>query len=219
MKNYKNFISFEGIDFSGKTTQIKLLMDRLHAHQIEPLLVREPGGTVISEKIRDILLSTDHPEMHEKTEMLLYEAARSQLVHEKILPFLEQNRYVIADRFYDSTTAYQGYGRMLNLQMIMTINQFATSFLKPYRTFYIDIPPELATGRRKRRHSHEDRLERSGLDFFTRIREGFLELCREESDRFILIDGDRNPDIIAQEIWEIVTDIWSIKSRQSDLPK
>jgi dTMP kinase len=214
MKNYKNFISFEGIDFSGKTTQIRLLIDKLHSIGIEPLLVREPGGTIISEKIRDILLNTDHSEMNEKTEMLLYEAARSQLVHQRILPALEKNLFVIADRYYDSTTAYQGYGRLLDLQMVDNINQFATSYLKPYKTFFIDIPPELAAERRRERQHQEDRLESGGREFFQRIREGFHRIAREEPERVILIDGNREPDIIAREIREIIADIWSIEINQ-----
>ena len=146
MKIYKNFISFEGIDFSGKTTQIQMLLNRLSVNHIQPVLVREPGGTTISEKIREILLSTDYSEMNEKTELFLYEAARAQLVHEKIVPLLEKGEYVIADRFYDSTTAYQGFGRELDLKIVEMINHFATSRLQPYLTFFIDISPPAGRG-------------------------------------------------------------------------
>ena len=159
MKIYKNFISFEGIDFSGKTTQIQVLQQRLQEEGIENVLVREPGGTIISEKIRDILLSTDHTEMHRITEILLYEAARAQLVHQKILPLLEKNTHVIADRYYDSTTAYQGYGRRLDLQVVRTVNYFATSHLQPYKTFFIDISAEEAEKRQKSKNLDKDRLE------------------------------------------------------------
>ncbi len=208
MKIYKNFISFEGIDYSGKTTQIQLLIQRLKTCDIEPVLVREPGGTIISEKIRDILLSTVHQEMNEKTEMLLYEAARAQLVHQKILPDLENHKYVIADRFYDSTTAYQGFGRQLDLATVQTINSFATSALSPYRTFFIDIDPELAEAREKLRAEERDRLEKSSHDFFRRIREGFLNICEHEPQRFIRVDGDRDPQVIAQDVWKTIESIW-----------
>jgi dTMP kinase len=208
MKIYKNFISFEGIDFSGKTTQIELLIERLKKHDIEPILVREPGGTIISEKIRDILLSTVHQEMHSKPEILLYEAARAQLVHQKILPDLEKGKFVIADRYYDSTTAYQGFGRQLDLATVETINSFATSALIPYHTFFIDIEPELAESRQAQGKMNKDRLETGGQDFFRRIRKGFLYICEHEPERFIRVDGDRDPQEIARDIWKTIEFIW-----------
>jgi len=211
MKVYKNFISFEGIDFSGKTTQIQMLLQRLASCHINPVLVREPGGTPLSEKIREILLNTEHGEMHAKTELFLYEAARAQLVHQRILPLLESGQYVIADRFYDSTTAYQGYGRGLNLRLVHTINQFATSNLQPYVTFFIDITPSQAEERQLINRHQKDRLERSGIEFFTKIRNGFYKIHRAEPNRFLIIRGDRNPEVISDDIWRIVKKIWRIK--------
>lgn len=210
MKIYKNFISFEGIDFSGKTTQLKVLQERLQGEGIESDLVREPGGTTISEKIRDILLSTDHPEMHRITEILLYEAARAQLVHQKIVPLLEKNIHVIADRYYDSTTAYQGYGRRLDLQVVRTVNHFATSNLQPFKTFFIDISAEEAEKRQKSKNLNKDRLENSGFDFFQLIRSGYLEMCQQEPERFIKINGEQQPEKIADEIWSHITQFWPI---------
>jgi dTMP kinase len=211
MKTYKNFISFEGIDFSGKTTQIQLLLNRLTSCLIRPILVREPGGTPISEKIREILLNTDYSEMNKKTELLLYEAARAQLVHEKIIPLLEKGDYVIADRFYDSTTAYQGYGRRLDLKTVHTINRFATSQLQPYVTFFIDIAPQQAEERQLSNRYQKDRLEKGGLDFFNQIRDGFLKISKTEPERFLIIKGDRAPLEISEEIWKTIRRIWKIK--------
>ncbi len=210
MKIYKNFVSFEGIDFSGKTTQIERLLARLRQHGLQPTLVREPGGTTISEKIRDILLSSDHGEMYSKTELLLYEAARAQLVHQALLPLLESGQLVIADRFFDSSTAYQGCGRHLDLTTVKTINLFATSGLRPYRTFFIDITPDLAEKRQHQVQHQQDRLEKSGKEFFMTIREGFLNLCREEPERFIRIDGGQDPETISRQIWDHIRTIWEI---------
>lgn len=211
MKIYKNFISFEGIDFSGKSTQIKILLERLNSHKINPLIVREPGGTPISEKIRELLLSPSHSEMVERSEILLYEAARAQLVHEVILPQLEQGRFVIADRFYDSTTAYQGSGRNLPRKFVLELNRFATSELKPYRTFFIDITPEMAEQRQIENKHAQDRLEGGGSEFFNKTRDGYLQLCNEEPERFIKIDGMRKTEEIASDIWKEVSEIWDLE--------
>ncbi|GAB4371842.1 MAG: dTMP kinase [Calditrichia bacterium] len=210
MKHFKKFISFEGIDFSGKTTQIQMLIDRLRQVGIRPEVLREPGGTAISEKIREILLSTEHPEMHERTEILLYEAARAQLVHQKLIPMLNAGKYIIADRYYDSTTCYQGYGRGLNLRVVHTLNRFATSGLRPYRTFFLDISPQEAYRRQTQNRHHRDRLESGGVEFFQKIRQGFHTLSREEPKRFIVIDGEREAEVISREIWEEVKKMWGI---------
>lgn len=208
MKKFKNFISFEGIDFSGKTTQIQLLSENLKLYDFHPIVVREPGGTKISEKIRDILLSPVHREMFKKTELLLYEAARSQLVHQTILPALEDNNFVIADRYYDSTTTYQGFGRDLDLQVINILNKFATSNLIPYKTFFMDISPEESERRRIQNKHEQDRLEKGGIEFFNKIRQGYLKLCIEEPNRFIKINGEKKPEEIFKEIWKIVETNW-----------
>lgn len=207
----KKFISFEGIDFSGKSTQIHMLMDKLQPYHIRPVLVREPGGTEISEKIREILLNTAHSDMGAKTEILLYEAARAQLVSQKIIPLLQKGNYVIADRFHDSTTAYQGTGRELDMQMVKMLNQFATSGVKPYRTFFIDISPQEAENRRLLTGKSRDRLESGGIDFFIKVRESFLILCDQEPNRFVRIDGERSQQDIAADIWQHIRGIWSLK--------
>jgi dTMP kinase len=209
-KQFKKFISFEGIDFCGKTTQIGLLVDQLKSRGINPIVVREPGGTSISEKIRYLLLSKKFKEMHPITETLLYESARAQLVHQVILPALKKDRYIIADRFFDSTTSYQGFGRKLNITFLVKLHSFSTSELTPFKTFFIDISPQEAQKRRLENKHSQDRLESSGLDFFSRIREGFLYLCETQSNRFIKIDGENSPEEIAKNIWENIKEIWEI---------
>jgi dTMP kinase len=208
MNIYRNFISFEGIDFCGKTTQIRLLSEQLKSNGIEVMIFREPGGTIISEKIRAILLSSDHDEMYKITEILLYEAARAQLVHERMLPELEKGTYVIADRFYDSTTTYQGYGRDLDIEVIQQLNAFATSKLTPYKTFFLDILPQEAENRQRKEQRQKDRLEKSGQQFYSLIRKGFIELSEKEPDRIIRIDGSKSPEEISQIIWEYLSDFW-----------
>ncbi len=205
MNSFVKFISFEGLDNCGKTTQIKRLIQQLHTHNIHPHVVREPGGTPISEAVRTILLNPQFAEMHAHTEILLYSAARAQLVQEKLLPQLEAGEYLIADRFFDSTTAYQGYGRGIDLEVVNTLNRFATNGLVPYKTFFIDITPETAMARQT---GERDRLEGGGMAFYTRVREGFLRIAREEPQRFVIVDGERPVEAIAREIWEWVAKIW-----------
>lgn len=209
-KEYQRFISFEGIDYSGKSTQVKILIDRLGRFGIEPVVLREPGGTRISERIRSILLDPAYSEMHKKCEILLYEAARAQLVHQKIFPLLETGKFVIADRFYDSTTTYQGFGRGLTLDEVRQLNSFATSALKPYRTFFIDISPQEAQQRQLANNHTRDRLESAGIEFFTRIRRGFLTLCEEEPGRFIKINGEGTPEEVAEKVWAKIVEIWGL---------
>lgn len=210
MEPYKNFISFEGIDFSGKTTQIQQLMNRLRNMNLNIHLLREPGGTVISEKIRHLLLDNSHQEMHPRTEILLYSAARAQLVHQTIIPLLDVGEYVIADRFFDSTTAYQGHGRHLDISFVELLNQFATSGLVPYKTFFIDISPDEALRRRKEADRQNDRLESENLAFYQTIRQSYLNLANQFADRFIVIPGEMGIEEISQLIWKEIVNIWNI---------
>lgn len=196
------FITFEGIDFSGKTTQINLLRDKLMYSGQKVEILRDPGGTKISEKIRNILLDPDHQEMDDRTEVLLYEAARSQLVSEKIIPLLQQGCFVLIDRFYDSTTAYQGFGRGLSIPFIHSLNRFASHDLAPTLTFFIDIPMDEFSARRQK--NSQDRLESNTIDFFITIRNGYLQIASTESERIHVIDGTKGIDEIHQKIWEIV---------------
>ena len=193
------FISFEGIDGSGKSTQATLFLDRLIQLGKEGILVREPGGTPISEAIRHVLLTKGNRQMVARTEALLMTASRSQLTKEVILPNLEQNRWVIADRYADSTLAYQGGGRELNLDWLQDLNKFATYNLEPNITFVIDILPKEALGRRGRT---EDRIEVEGIAFQKKVRRTYLKLAQQYSDRIIVIDGHMGREIIQDNIWD-----------------
>ncbi len=181
------FISLEGIDGSGKTTLKEHLITTMSCNY-EILGIREPGGTTISEKIRDMLLDVRNDGIKDKTEALLYSAARSQLVEEVIRPALDQGKIIIADRFMDSTIAYQGYGRGIDLQFLEDLNRLSTGGLKPDITFLLDIDP--IEGQRRRRNDIPDRLEKEGMEFQNRIRNGYLELWKKDSTRIRKLNGN-----------------------------
>jgi dTMP kinase len=193
-------ITFEGIDFCGKSVQIEQLIGRLQQHRIPHILLREPGGTIIAEKIRDVLLTREAEAMSPITEYLLYSAARAQLVRQQIEPALERGWLVICDRFADSSTAYQGYGRGIDLKLVQQINAFATNGITPQLTFLIDIDLE-EMERRKQHGQTLDRMENEQRSFFERVRQGFLKMAAQEAERFYLIDGKRTIHSIAEEVW------------------
>lgn len=189
-------ISFEGLDGCGKSTQIQLLAQRLNALGYPVRIFREPGATPLSEQIRQLLLHTA-TDITPVAEMLLFNAARAQLVETALRPALEEGAIVLCDRFDDSTTAYQGYGRGLPLEMVLQCNHIATGGVKPHVTFFLDVPVEVAFQR-----SHGiDRMEQAGHRFFERVRQGYWEIARREPDRVIPIDGMRPPEIVHAEIW------------------
>jgi len=194
------FITFEGLDGSGKTTQIEAFIQRLTNSGISHQLFREPGGTIIGEKIRQILLDKDHTAMLPITELLLYSASRYQLTMNSIIPALEKGQVVICDRFYDSTTAYQGYGRGIDLNLIKQLNRAATASLVPDLTFILDI--ELDVRQKRLGKKVLDRLEQETVEFHKRVREGFIQMAHAESERIVLINGNRSADEIASEIWD-----------------
>lgn len=200
------FISFEGIDGSGKSTQVERLISSLEKASRRVVSLRDPGGSAISEQVRAILLSSDNAGMTAVTELLLYEAARAQIVGEKIIPALQEGRIVIVDRFYDSTTAYQGYGRGLNLEDVARANRIATGGLIPDLTFFIDVPWEESCRRRSRQTM--DRLESEDRAFFHRIREGYLAIARQEA-RVRVIDGTMEAGVIAERIFHDVMNFLS----------
>ncbi len=195
------FITFEGIDGSGKTTQIALLADRLQADGVHVRTMREPGGTVIGEAIRGILLDHKHADMHIETELLLFSAARAQLVREVIIPALKAGIWIICDRFYDSTVAYQGYGRGLDLDMIQAINGLASDHCKPDVTVLLDLPAETACGRRSARMATADRIDCESLSFMACTRRGYLKIAQSEPDRFIVVDAEQKEEQLAQHIY------------------
>ena len=194
------FITFEGIDASGKSTQAQKLTEYFTSHQQSVLFFREPGGTAISEKIREIILDRTHHMMHARTELLLYVSARAQIVHEKILPALEQGAVVICDRYIDSSVVYQGYGRQLDIEFVNALNRFATSSLQPDCTFLFDISPETSAKRKAQMREQADRLEMEKIDFHSRVREAYLQLAEQEKERFVVIDGEQPIEILTQEM-------------------
>jgi dTMP kinase len=198
------FITFEGLDFCGKSTQVNLLEEFFLKRNNKVKIIREPGGTLISEKIRDILLDKNNARMNIETEIFLFSASRAQVVREVIRPHLDKGYYVIADRFHDSTFAYQGYGREIPLDFVCKINQFAIGETIPDLTFFIDIPLEEVNKRKSLiRNSELDRIETSKDDFYCKVREGYLYLTKNEK-RFKLINGvlpiDEIQTIIHNEI-------------------
>jgi len=194
------FISFEGIDFSGKSTQIELLKDYLVEHNKKVEILREPGGTEISEKVRRILLDNKNEKMFAEAELLLFSASRAQLVREKIRPYLQKGIYVISDRFHDSSTAYQGYGRGIPIEVVMKVHDLAIGDTIPELTFFVDIPVGIANERKKKKSKVKlDRIELADIEFYNRVRSGYLEIARQE-ERFKVIDGTQTIETIQNQI-------------------
>ncbi|MGB3477918.1 MAG: dTMP kinase [bacterium] len=189
-------ITFEGVEGSGKTTQAKGLVDWLREREIPYIFVREPGGTTVGEAIRSILLNPEHKEMHQKCEVLLFLAARSQLTYEKILPAIQQKKVVVADRFYDSTYAYQVCGRDLSLRLISIFNRFATAGIKSDLTFLVDL--DIAKGRA--RGVFDDRMETAGKTYHQKVREGYLKLAHRAKKRIKILNGEKPLDDLRREV-------------------
>lgn len=183
------FITFEGIDFCGKSTQVKLLEEYLIKQNKKVKIIREPGGTKISEKIRNILLDKDNEGMNIKTELLLFAASRAQLVNDVIKPHLDEGYFVIADRLHDSSIAYQGYGRGIDLDFVVHLQNFVLSGVTPDITFFLDIPVDDSDKRKENSgRQNLDRIELSKKVFYQKVREGYCKLT-EEFERIKRIDG------------------------------
>lgn len=201
-------ITFEGIDGCGKTTQVTALKNSLESKGTKVIVIREPGATLIGEKIRSILLDKANDKMSSETEVLLYEAARAQIVNEVIRPALRAGEVVICDRFYDSSVAYQGFARGLPLESIDFLNRFATGGLEPDLTFLLDLPAEAAWERMNDREGAHDRLEIEGLGFMEKVRAGYLELAGKHA-RIIKLDAMSPTTVLAEYIdrnfWEVYT--------------
>jgi dTMP kinase len=196
-------ISFEGSEGSGKSTQIELLAAHFQKAGRDVISTREPGGTEIGEQIRNIIVhNSKGDEMCAETELLLFTAARAQLVREVIAPALLRGAIVLSDRFLDSSTVYQGIGRNLAADPVAQINRFAVGNVMPDLTIVIDVPEEVSLARLKTRASDlPDRMERENVDFYKKVREGYLVLAKGMSERFIVVDGTRSEDAIEKKIW------------------
>jgi dTMP kinase len=212
------FITFEGSEGSGKSTQAERLATRLQRSGVPHLLTREPGGTPIGESIRDLLQFAPHnSNMTPETELLLFEASRSQLVREVIKPALERGMCVIADRFSDSTTVYQGAARKLDREMIERLNAFVVGDCVPDITFVLDVDASTAESRMQREPRKADRMEQQPSEFYERVREGYRELAGYEPKRIVLINGSRDPDEIETAIWEKLCLRFSILAKTSSI--
>ncbi|MBI65589.1 MAG: dTMP kinase [Candidatus Marinimicrobia bacterium] len=194
-------ITFEGIDGSGKSTQINLLKTKFDKNNINNIVVREPGGNVVSEKIRNILLDNRN-NINEYTEVLLFMSSRSQLVNEIIKPALKNNQFVLCDRYIDSTIAYQGYGRGINKKNIDILNDFAIQGVLPKLTLFFDLNINTALNRMS---INKDRMEKSNLQFWKNVRNGYLELSKKYSQRFVVLDcNNKNQEQINIELLSVI---------------
>jgi dTMP kinase len=194
------FITFEGGEGCGKSLQTRALYRNLDRLAIPAVLVYEPGGTTLGERVRHILKQACEIPISPLSELLLFNASRSQLVNEVISPALQQGKIVICDRFSDSSIAYQSYGRGLDLNLVREINQIASQGLKPDLTFLLDVPPEVGLSRKK--PAADDRFEKETLSFHRFVREGFLKLAAAEPQRWVVIDSTLSKNQIAGIIWE-----------------
>ncbi|MEX2104475.1 MAG: dTMP kinase [Bacilli bacterium] len=198
------FITFEGPDGAGKSTQVNRLVDYIMRQGFPLLVTREPGGTPIGQRIREILLDPSNDEMVDQTEVLLYASSRAQLIHEQIMPALNEGKIVICDRYIDASIAYQGYGLGFDIETVRSINHFASSGLSPHRTYLLDISPEEGNRRLQSRVQKQnqtmDRIEQKELLYHKRVHEGFKKIAEQNQERIIRVDAMSSPDDIAEMI-------------------
>ena len=200
-------VSLEGPEGAGKTSVLEALIPILEDRGVEVLTTREPGGVLIGEKIREVILDPSHTEMDPKTELLLYIASRRQHLVEKVLPALAAGKLVIMDRFIDSSVAYQGFGRGLDIDAIDWLNEFATDGLKPDLTLYFDIEVEEGLARIAANSNREvNRLDMEGLDLHRKVRQGYLSLLEKEADRIVKIDASLPLDQVIENTQELLFD-------------
>jgi dTMP kinase len=200
------FITFEGPDGSGKTTQLQITAEKLRNSGYDVVVTREPGGTAISDHIRSILLNPNHTDIIDQAEILLYAASRAQHVHQLIIPALQQHKIVICDRYIDASVAYQGFGLGIDPQIVRMISEFASSSLHPRRTYLLDVPVHISQERiRSRASQHQqqalDRIESKTLEYHEKVRQAFLHIAATEAHRVVLLDGSKPQEHIAKEIW------------------
>ncbi|WP_290587561.1 dTMP kinase [Alicyclobacillus sp.] len=201
------FITFEGLDGAGKSTQIERLAARLRAAGRPVLLTREPGGTPLGDALRALLLDPARRDMAPAAEALLYAASRAQLLHERVRPALARGEVVVCDRFVDASLAYQGAGLGLGEEAVASINRFATGGLRPDLTFLMDIPVRVSRTRVAGGRSGADRIEQRDDEYFSVVRDAFLRIAAKEPDRVVVLDGTRDAAWLEQEIWAHVEKI------------
>lgn len=212
------FITFEGSEGSGKSTQADRLAVRLKRSGVPCVLTREPGGTPVGETIRELLQFAPHNcSMTAETELLLFAASRSQLVREVIIPALERGECVIADRFFDSTTVYQGAARRLDGKVIEHLNRFAVGDCVPNITFVLDVDAGTAETRMQHQSRKPDRMEQQPAEFYERVREGYRQLAADDANRIVLIDGSRDADEIEDDIWKRLCGRFPALQEKSDI--
>jgi dTMP kinase len=208
MQSRGRFITFEGIDGSGKTTQMRLLVQRLQAQDRDVLEAVEPGGTAVGRQIRRILLDSANQDLRPTTELLLYFASRAQNVEQCILPALSAEKIVLCDRFTDSTLAYQGYARGLGAETVLALDRIACHGLTPDLTLLIDLDLDTALARARVRNAggaaDETRMDDQSREFHRKVREAYLALAKQHADRFRVVDGRGTPEEIARRVWESV---------------
>ena len=211
-------ITFEGIEGSGKSTQVKLAAAYLIKKKVSIIVTQEPSGTDIGRKIGDILFKRQHSHICAETELLLFCAARAQHVREVIMPALEKDKVVLCDRFSDATYAYQGAGRGLDRELIRLINDYSSLFLKPDMTLLFDLPVKIGLQRATARNNKlkdpasTDRFERENIEFHRRIREGYLDIFKKDPDRFRLTDANRDIDTIQEEVRRHISDLIDLQN-------
>ncbi len=203
MEKRGKFITFEGCEGCGKSTQVRLFNEYLTKENIPHIFTREPGGEKISEEIRRILLDANNAEMTDECEALLYAASRVQHLNDRVEPALKEGKLVVCDRYVDSSLAYQGYGRGLGLEFVSSINNFALKNYLPDVTVFIDLSPEAAF-KRKHGADENDRLEQAGMAFHQRVYEGFKQVAAAYPERFVCVDGTKTPDEIFAEVLAVL---------------
>jgi len=198
------FITLEGPEGSGKTSHIPHLVEYLRGAGYIVFPTREPGGTTISEQIRDILHDLKNDEMHPRTETLLYQAARAQIVEQVIQPRLAVGEIVISDRYYDSTIAYQGYGHQQDLEQVRALVKYATGGLTPDLTILLDLDVEVGLKRKKQNQSEWNRMDDHEVEFYNRVRAGYLELAKQEPQRWVVVNSDQAWDDVQAELKRVI---------------
>ncbi len=198
------FITLEGPEGSGKTSHIKPLTEWLTAQGYKVFATREPGGTNIGEQIRNVIHDLKNTEMHPRTETLLYQAARAQIVEQVIRPNLAKGTIVISDRYYDSTIAYQGYGHRQNLDQVRALVEYATGGLTPDLTILLDVDVEVGLKRKKQNNVEWNRMDAYEVEFYSRVRSGYLEMVKQEPKRWVVVDASQNWDEVQGELRKII---------------